>query len=79
MNENVREKLAQAVGEFVSANRRIARLTQTELATRIEVTRQTVAMIESGRQLPSFGVLYRLAEVFNVEPSGLLPTRKELR
>ena len=79
MNSDVREKLAQAVGGFVSANRRIARLTQTELATKIEVTRQTVAMIEAGRQLPSFAVLYRLAEVFNVEASGLLPTRKEIR
>ena len=79
MNSDVREKLAASVGEYVAANRKLARMTQTELAARIEVTRQTVAMIEAGRQLPSFGVLYRLAEVFNVEPSGLLPTRKELR
>ena len=79
MNSDVRDKLSAGVGEYVSSHRKLARLTQAELAVKIEVTRQTVAMIEAGRQLPSFALLYRLAETFNVEPSGLLPTRKEIK
>jgi putative transcriptional regulator len=79
MNADVREKLSASVGEYISSHRKLARLTQTELAAKLEVTRQTVAMLEAGRQLPSFALLYRLAETFNVEVSGLLPTRKEVR
>ena len=79
MNGDVREQLAASVGSYVQSHRKIVRLSQTELAAKIGVSRQTVAMLESGRQLPSWTLLYRLAEVFNVEVSGLLPTRREVR
>jgi len=78
MTDDVREKLATQVGEYVTAHRKTSRLSVNELAERLGVSRQTVYMVEAGRQLPTWSLLYKLAEAFNVEPSGLLPTRKEL-
>jgi len=44
-------------------------LTQKELGALIHVTRQTVAVIEQGRQIPSLDLVHRMAKVFgrNIE------------
>ncbi len=40
-------------------------MTQSELAERIGVTRQTVAAIEQGRSSPSLEAAFRIAQVFD--------------
>ena len=42
------------------------RMTQAELADRLEVTRQTVIAIEQGRYSPSLEMAFQIARVFNV-------------
>ncbi|MDA2804922.1 helix-turn-helix transcriptional regulator [Nocardiopsis suaedae] len=42
------------------------RMTQAELADRIEVTRQTVIAIEQGRYSPSLETAFQIARVFGV-------------
>jgi len=41
-------------------------LTQQELATRVEVTRQTIIAIEKGRYAPSLELAFRIAHVLVV-------------
>ena len=41
-------------------------MTQSELAERIGMTRQTVAAIEAGKYSPSLEAAFRIAEVFGV-------------
>lgn len=41
-------------------------MTQSELAERIGVTRQTIAAIESGKYGPSLEAAFRIAQVFGV-------------
>ena len=41
-------------------------MTQSELADRIGMTRQTIAAIEKGKYAPSLEAAYRIAHVFGV-------------
>jgi len=41
-------------------------LTQEQLAEKIGVTRQTVIAIESNKYLPSLGLAFKIANVFDV-------------
>jgi putative transcriptional regulator len=42
-------------------------MTQTELAEKIGMTRQTVAAIEAGKYSPSLEAAFRIAHVFGVK------------
>lgn len=42
-------------------------MTQQELATRVEVTRQTIIALEANRYVPSLLLAIRLARVFGVQ------------
>jgi putative transcriptional regulator len=41
-------------------------LTQEELASNLDVTRQTVVSLEIGKYDPSIGLAFRIARLFNV-------------
>jgi len=41
-------------------------LTQEQLADKIGVTRQTVIAIESNKYLPSLGLAFKIAKIFDV-------------
>ena len=42
-------------------------MTQKELAARVDVTRQTIIALESGKYVPSLLLAMRIAETFNVK------------
>jgi putative transcriptional regulator len=42
-------------------------MTQSDLAAKIGMTRQTVAAIEAGKYSPSLEAAFRIAQVFGVE------------
>ena len=46
-------------------------LTQEELADRLEVSRQTISSLESGRYNPSILLAFRLARLFNTPIENL--------
>jgi transcriptional regulator with XRE-family HTH domain len=52
---------AMTIGRVVQESRRDAGMTQTELARRIGTTQPAVSKIESGRTLPGFDLLERVA------------------
>lgn len=49
-------------------------LTQEQLADRLDVSRQTVIAIESGRYLPSLPLAFKIANVFKVKIEDLFFT-----
>lgn len=54
------------------------RITQEELATKVNVTRQTIHSIERGKKIPSIQLALEIAKVFNVkiEHIFVLETKK---
>jgi putative transcriptional regulator len=50
----------------VREHRGQAGMTQAELAAALDVSRQTVISIESGRYLPSLPLAFRIARLFGV-------------
>ena len=54
------------------------RVTQSELAKAIGVSRASVANFEAGRQRVSLEKLYAIAEALQCEPAELLPSLDEL-
>ena len=66
------------LGQKIKDLRNKYRLTQTELATQIGVTKYTVAAYENDSRTPSYEVLLKLADVFKVSIDTLLSTRSEV-
>lgn len=66
------------LGRKIKDLRNKYRLTQTELATQIGVTKSTVAAYENDSRTPSYEVLIKLADVFKVSIDTLLSPRSEV-
>lgn len=52
-------------------------LTQEQLADKLKVSRQTVVAIESNKDLPSLGLAFRLAALFQVKIEDLFSVDEE--
>ena len=61
---------------LVRRHRRMAEMTQQELADRVGVTRQTILSIEKGKYTPSVALALCLAEVFGVSVETLFQLNK---
>ncbi len=59
------------VRNTVRRHRLLQDITQQELADRVDVTRQTIVSIETGRYKPSIALALRLAEAFGVPVEAL--------
>ena len=60
------------LGERIRRLRTGARMTQGELASRLEISKSTVGMYEQGRREPPYDLLLRLGELFGVSVDWLL-------
>lgn len=60
------------IGDRIRQLRKEARMTQPELAEKLNVTRSAVAAYENNTRQPSFHVLVRLAAIFHVTTDYLL-------
>jgi len=61
------------LGARLRESREDLRLTQAEVALLVDVTPNTISMIERGHSIPSLKMLLRLADALEVEPAELLP------
>lgn len=52
-------------------------MSQAELATALEVSRQTVISIENGRYLPSLSLAFRIARFFDMPIEKLFDPEEE--
>jgi DNA-binding XRE family transcriptional regulator len=71
-------RIYEAFGAQVRERRAAMQLTQLELATRIKLTRGSVANIEAGRQSVLLHQFLDIAAALRVEPAQLLPAREEV-
>ena len=60
------------IGEQIKQLRRSRKLTQSEFAERIRVTKSAVSAYENDTRLPSYDVLVRIARLFHVSVDLLL-------
>lgn len=65
-----------AIVSHVRRYRRLADITQEELAERIGVTRQTILSIEKGNYTPSVALALQLAQVLKVRVEDLFQLTK---
>lgn len=65
------------IGRKIKDLRNKYKFTQTELAEKVGVTKSTIAAYENNSRQPSYEVLIKLADVFNVSTDSLLLDRKE--
>jgi transcriptional regulator with XRE-family HTH domain len=74
------ETIYRAFGRAVSIRRRKLKLTQATLASRVGMSRASVANIESGRQSVLLHHVYGLAEALEIaKVSDLLPAKTSTR
>ena len=60
------------LGEKIKHLRNSQNMTQTELAERLNITKSTVSSYENDSRLPSYDVLIKMAQLFNVTIDSLL-------
>lgn len=60
------------IGNQIKRLRTSNKLTQTELAKRLKVTKSTISAYENGSRLPSYDVLISIAQLFHVSTDNLL-------
>lgn len=61
--------IAEKLGRRIAYFRKLRDMTQAELAEKVGLSNNFIALIESGRRAPSFETLERLLEVLNVSVS----------
>lgn len=67
----------KTIGSKIKRLRLDNNLTQDDLADKIEVNFTTVSLYESDNRKPSYKVLYRIAEVFDVPPAFFIDSKCE--
>lgn len=76
MGEDDVKRFYEDFGRRVRAAREKAGLTQGQLATRIGLTRSSIANLEAGRQKILLHALYGISDVLALDPAVLLPDRE---
>jgi transcriptional regulator with XRE-family HTH domain len=77
------QRQVEAFGEYVQAQRKLAKLSLRELAARAEISNAYLSQIERGLHAPSIRVLRSLADAFEVsavtilEQAGLLDDERD--
>jgi len=64
------------IGEFISKNRKIKKLTQRELAEKLGVTEKSVSNWENGRNMPDISLFNPLCQELNITINELLSGEK---
>src|SRR5262245_59867222 len=78
MKESSVDPLYRRFGKLVQLHRkRLAGMTQDQLAVRVGLSRTSITNIEQGRQHVSLHQLYSIAEALQVSPEVLLPSNSE--
>jgi DNA-binding XRE family transcriptional regulator len=70
--EGVKEKDFR-LGRHIQKMRQAAGLTQWQLAEKIKVSYQFIALIETGRKVPNIHLLNKIAKALNIKVSELIP------
>lgn len=55
----------------IAKYRKLKKLSQTKFGIMLGISREHIAKIETGLRHPSLGLLFKIAEVLNIEPKDL--------
>lgn len=69
-----KEEINKSVGDKLKAVRKVMKFSQDDLANKIGLTRTSIVNIEKGRQSLTIENLYKISELFQVNPMDLLIT-----
>ena len=72
MAEDPWQRQIEAFGEYVRAQRKLAKLSLRELAARAEISNAYLSQLERGLHAPSVRVLKNLADAFEVSAETIL-------
>lgn len=72
MKENIHETRSKRMRKTYPATSQRTRLTQEQLAEKLNVSQNTIAKIESGLRRPSIDFLLEISEFFNVSTNYLV-------
>ena len=67
-----------AIGDRIKMLRNARKMTQSEFAERLGVTKSAVSSYENGSRLPSYDVLIKMARIFKVSVDNLLGHDKKI-
>ena len=67
------ESLYKRIGAFIATRRKQLEFKQEELASRVGISRASLANIENGRQSVLVHHLYAIAKALDLQPGDLLP------
>jgi transcriptional regulator with XRE-family HTH domain len=67
------DAIYKIVGDRIRARRKTLGMTQAQLAQRLEISRASLANIETGRQSVLVHNLYSIAHAIDLAPESLLP------
>ena len=66
-------QVGREFGDILRSRRALLGLTQGELAERLGLQRTSITNMESGNQIPSLPYVIAIAQLFDIEPSVLIP------
>jgi transcriptional regulator with XRE-family HTH domain len=78
MNKEEEMALFQLIGKKLKNSRVVAKLNQTELASRVGLSRTSLVNIEQGKQHPSLVVLWEITKALDIELTYIIPSRSEV-
>ncbi len=64
------------IGKFISKRRKELKITQTQLADRLNITDRAVSKWERGRAMPDSSIMLKLCEILNITVNDLLSGEK---
>lgn len=71
------QSLAAIVGENIASRRKVAGITQNQLAERLNISGAAMSRIESGMAAPRFTRLEEIAEILNCHVADLFRTQSD--
>ena len=54
------------IGKFISKKRKEAKLTQSELAEKLNITDRAISKWENGKSMPDSGIIPELCKILNI-------------
>lgn len=66
------------LGAKIRYYRHLKGLEQTELADKIGITRQYLSRLENGTSKPSIDLLFRIAEILEIDVGQILNTKEQI-